>query len=340
MANLAVGSFGMPFSTNSASNTCFNDTTQSQAWDCNIVISGMVITIEKTPDNGNGTADYVVSINCNQTLTAANNVYSYGEQPPLMVKPQVMELVNDTYEPNRGPAYFKMMAFNKTVIIPESFLSASSSSSSSKRASNQFQQMGSFKRKGVAQSGDKPWICTWPDTMLELFIYPNQNSSWYRAPASSAASTTASAATATGKSGIVVAGSYVASSATSTAANAASSSAPFGPVDTGINFIPPPPPYPKVLKLEERRIQGLPEPTCTQVEIQESGAPAKPVLDQSGNPVIVVISENEPPPPGGAFSDKVRRRTLAWQEDDLDHPLYYRDTSNEMSECGCMWFLT
>ncbi|KAK3692484.1 hypothetical protein B0T22DRAFT_475396 [Podospora appendiculata] len=189
LAPLPTGNFSMPLMVPTrSSNTCFNDTTQSKAWGCYFSpMTGMYMTIDKKGANQPG--EYTFSLRCNQSLTLAANFYSYGEQPPQISQPLTLELVTDILEPTRGPAWFKMVPYNKTMILPEAVLSSTGSSSVSGRmirdraarddddSRNGGSRTGDFKRKGVAEQGDKPWICNWPGTYLEVFIYPDQNAS-------------------------------------------------------------------------------------------------------------------------------------------------------------------
>ncbi|KAH8897032.1 hypothetical protein GQ53DRAFT_638324 [Thozetella sp. PMI_491] len=354
---LATGTFGLPLMSNRVSSTCFNDTQQSQAWSCSIVMSGLYLTVLKDPGSSSP-GDYSVNIDCNRSLTIQNNVYSYGEQPPIFPnpKPLPMELVNDTYEPSRGPAWFRMMAYNKTIIIPDNALAPSVFNGQKRGVSNSF-RMGpdDFKRKGVAQIGDKPWICTWPDTFLELFIYPVQNSSWNRPPpmpnsGSDGGSTSGPPPTSTSSSGNPHAAN-TGSPGTNTITTAptptgfggktyTTSSASAASVSSSVSMFPsdqggpsPPPPYPRVIKLEERRISGSPPATCVQVEIKDPGRPAVPVKDKDGNDVTITIAETLPPQSSMAMTDL----SLDGEE---KRSLYNRDAGADLSQCGCIWFLT
>ncbi|KAK2068666.1 hypothetical protein P8C59_003296 [Phyllachora maydis] len=321
LPSLATGTWGMPLMTEQEPNTCFTQTTQSRAWDCNLILSGMQITVDVIP-GGDG----------------AHGPYT----PPVFNQSKPLELVNDTRDPSRGPAWFWMMSFTKEVIVPESFLTPIDSSSDKvrKAALPAYESMGSLRRKGVARIGDKPWICTWPHTFLELFIYATQNSSWYRPPpVSSAASSvmttsTTSARPSIGRSnhgGYEEAMSEQASGSTPTMpVPSSSASGPFGPIDTGNTSPPLLPGYPKVVKVEERRVANAPSPpVCAQVEIGEPGTPAKPVLDSNGNPVTIIIVETEPPPPG------FLQRRLTSGQDSVGHMLHDRDSDSDLSKCGC-----
>ena len=71
---------------------------------------------------------------------------------------------------------------------------------------------------------------------------------------------------------------------------------------------------------------------CEQVEIQDMGLPAKPVI-VDGKPMVVEIIETEregnTPPPG------LEKRSSS--------PLDYRDASGGLdsrNQCSCMWFMT
>ncbi|KAK4209786.1 hypothetical protein QBC37DRAFT_293875 [Rhypophila decipiens] len=326
---LPTGSFGLaPLTPNRVSNTCFNDTTLSQAWNCYFVMASMTVTVDRKPESEGG--EYTVALGCNQSATITNNVYAYGEQPPI-VNPVSMELVTDLLEPNRGPAWFRILPYNKTVILPQHFLSPTGSSPPARikaRALRElYPRMGEFKRKGIAKPGDRPWVCNWPQTFLEIFIYPQQNSSWAsftgRPPPPPLQTSEGQT------SGGLVRKRQQQAATTTPSTTSSTPTSPFGPVDTGPGFVPPLPPYPRVLKLEERRIGGAPMPDCTQWEIQEDGS-AKPALDANGKMIVIQIVENEPPPPGeeGGLGDH-------------SHPfIRRRESGPDVSQCGCMWFLT
>ena len=97
-------------------------------------------------------------------------------------------------------------------------------------------------------------------------------------------------------------------------------------------------PYPRVIKLEERRMStaSAPRAMCTQVEIQGSRQEAKPVLDDRGRPVVIEIEETDYNLPsstesstqgGAAASSAVVGRRGG-------------EVVPDVSPCGCMWYLT
>jgi hypothetical protein len=407
----------MPLMTNRVSSTCFQDPTLSQAWKCNQVISGLQLAVFKDD------RDYLASLDCNHSLTLMNNVYAYGQQPPLIEKPVTLELVEDKFEQHRGPAWFKLLSYNKTVILPEGLLNASGSSQQQARhVASISAGISNFKRKGVAQPGEKPWICNWPNTYLELFIFPQQNSSYSNWPnltesfstsssvkttstSSSTTSFTTSSSTtsAPSPSSTSTEGSYdddpfpdggteqkapgegdtvfhtgfpsgehksnwirgAAHSPESTSSSSSTESTttfatstvtattpgPFGPIDTGDSVPLPPPPYPKVVKLEERRVStsGAPMAQCTQVEIQGPGEEARIVRHHDGRPVVIDLVEAEGFTPGPPTStpDLAKRSSspsFAVEEERIQAMVLSRGDGGapvpDISPCGCIWYLT
>lgn len=363
LPELVTGAFSLPLLTSRVTNTCFNDTTLAQAWNCNVaLVTQVLMTIQKdtrSPED----CDYTISITCNQSLSIANNVYAWGAQPALIPKPLRMELVNDSFQPGRGPAWFKMVPFNKTIVLPEPVLTVSPSMTtrSAARLAREMHAYGAgpsdFKRKGIAQAGDKVWVCTWPETFLEVFIYPMQNSSWAKpfgsgpsgpwptsTPGPSVTPTNGAGADSTpassdgrldgrgeGHDGHWTSPTPNPAATTTTAGDSPSPSPtdPYMPSGTG-GWEMPPPLYPRVVKIEERRVDHSPMPSCRQVEIQGDGQPPKPVKDANGNDVVIWIVENEPPPTGAP------RNAVRGYHD----PFYYRGETSDMSDCGCIWFTT
>jgi hypothetical protein len=385
----------MPLMTNRISSLCFNDTSQSQTWNCNILMfSGLFMNVtSSTQDN----TEYDLAIGCNQSMTIGNNVYWYGEQPPV-ISESPMQLVNDSFELQRGPAWFKMISYNKTIILPEGTLkgpipppaklarmareyqaevpevqprddsspypTASSVSTTTQSSSaSPSSSVPSYLRKSMAMAGDRPWVCVWPETFLEVFIYASQNSSFASAPTnwsmptSWRTSSTATAAPTSFLPGLSVITSAPTIAATPTSGDAGSATASLsseqasgtlGPIDTG-GWTRPPMPYPRVVKLEERRVGNSPPPVCSQIVVQPNHQPAVPAVDDHNRPIVITIAESEPEPDPKMFRrhgddevdeyQAVERNKLNNAEEDEDYAYVLRDVE-EISECGCMWWIT
>lgn len=286
---------------NQAPDTCFNDTSQTSAWSCNIAfpeLMSMQLTITRNaPQLGkDGNYDVILQSNMSNGPPEAQNMLNYGASAPTIMPAMNMELVNDTFDTNRGPAWFRMLPYNKTVLVEEQYLSTGLSA---KKRSGIPPTVGAFQRKGIASEGDRPWLCTWPDTFVEMFIYAEQNSSY--AAASTATITTAPVATAT---------------ATGSGATATSSGS------TEVMSMAHLTAYPRAIKIKERRVNESPRPYCVQVLVKADNT-TEPVTDSNGNEIIIEIEEIE----GSNGMDK------------RDAHLSSRSSSDgDMSDCGCMWF--
>lgn len=302
LAPLAVGSFGLPLMEPSqASRSCFNDSTQAQAWNCNIPGRTFSMNVSMIP-NASEIENYELSL---AAVDPFNSRYIWGTAPPNVSIPISLKLVNDSFEPSRSPAWWLKIAYNKTVIVSENDFKTASSPSKRDWTYTDFPDDGfgptHFKKKSTsAVDGDKPWICTWPETTLEIFIYPSQNSSLVMT--------------------------------TTTTGFPAPTSTATSPSET------PPPgfakPYPRMIKFLERRqsFDFDPPPYCRQVEVYSNGHKDRPVLDEFGRPVIVEIVEN----------DRVRLMEKLANNDkrgDLG-AMKIRDNGLELTDCGCLWWMT
>lgn len=410
LRDLDEGDFALPIASAArSSKTCFNNTFQSNAWSCDIVFSQLMISLTKL--NGNPpTNSYAVNLSCNQSLTINEGRFSYGTQPPCFNENHTMELVTDLYEPELGPAWFFQMPYDKIVILPESFLSLNDASIEASEffshrekrfridSGYSFSESSKFQRKGVADPGEKPWICTWGGTLLEVFIYANQDSVGYMGYTSMSAAGSSYFATATentfargslstatptsslnldiSNDGFILTDgveSVTTVTATTTITNPFGSetedpnaSTTYGQWDTNGPSLPPPP-YPRVVKIEERRLNGFPAliPTCQQFEIFETEA--RPVKDDNGNEIIIEIGETEPEPILMDVDDLIPRyiestvaesskravRITPREFEHLTGGLYSIDrdgnirerskdddilVGQDLSDCGCIWW--
>lgn len=376
---LPAGEFALPLMLTRSPTTCFNDSTQAQAWNCNQVFAQLELHIDQLSETPS-TSQYSMSLTYNDSFTIESNQYSYGMQPPS-VNDVKMLLVTDVNEPTRGPAWAFEVEYNKTVIIPEG-LFPSPGSSSSKRSGGPPPPPGGggfpggdFKRKGLAQSGDKPWICSWGGTILEVFLYPNQNNSQpsivfpdsgpsFTGSGTSSATSTSDASSATSTSSTnddaqhseyrneyqshdrrQATSSPTATTTTSTSATTTVASS--GVFDTSV---PSPsdfqvPFFPRVVKMEERRLAGSPsvQPFCRQYQINSSG-PATPLKDSNGNIIEVKIVEIEPAGNDESHERQSSRKERYVQRSVIDNYLgngiERRQSDSDMSNCGCMWWAT
>lgn len=224
------------------------------------------------PGNPNKTSNYKIKL-CPNSVPM---VYFYGTQPPIMYTEQILNLVNDTQQLQRGPAWYFKVPYNKLVVVPENTLS---SPSNRKRDIIEFQDYSrSFSQKEFAQIGDRLWFCHWNSTILEAFIYVNQSSSSGAQEASMLPPIIDNSATTSLASPSTI---------TTTAPSAATST--LGEIDLNPDILSS---YPKIIKVDERRLASSPPPFCAKMMIKSDGA-AAPVLDEIGEMIIVYLNETE-----------------------------------------------
>ena len=312
------------------------------------------------------TSDYSISLT---TYDNRNNSaipkYPWGAAPPVVAATATMQLVIDSYEPDQGPAWWARIPFNKTVVIGEGRMSAlrrrrrrslnpqtaaaaaallprhahhgrqviSGSDSTTETLPDGDQDFDDLITLGPID-GDRPWICTWPSTVLEVFIYPEQqSSSTHTAPyqerkrqqkrAREHALTDYNLS-----QGPTAQTTQAAASTTNTAAvSTASSPSDWLPFD-GVPVRPEL--FGHVVKFKERRVPDLGSAlaSCRQVEIFNNGQADMPILDDTGRPVVMDIDE----------TDEV-------EDDDEENESDYRKrgaslpSTPELTDCGCMWWV-
>lgn len=170
-----------------------------------------------------------------------------------------MNLVKDLEQAQFGPAWFFQAPYDKIVVVGEKGFTSSKKRGNYDRDDSFYD----FRRKGVAQPGEKPWFCFWNATLLETFIYVNNTSSG----ASAAALTTSSSPSITAAPTTTAPGQYARPS-----------------------FLPT---YPNIIKVEERRIPNSPKPYCNQMQILDDGT-AVPNLDEDGDAIRIELDETVP----------------------------------------------
>ena len=146
--------------------------------------------------------------------------WRYGAQPPELNGPTNLRVVQDKDEWSKGAAYFFNNFYNKTVIVREQDFPGPNVM---KRSILEGRD-SDWTQNQFASVSDKPWFCFWNNTMIEGFIYVSQDDD---------PSDTASNAAPTGSM------------------YGASPTAP--PRHKRDDYQAPGTPYPKVVKIEERR---------------------------------------------------------------------------------------
>jgi len=296
LPTLPTGTYILPITVPSTIQSgCLLNSEQTAAWSCSIAAFPQLdMEVTALPTSDNLTDNEMALTYSNGTPT----VYPYGSLAPLIPQARIMTLVNDSEYPQKGPAWWFQTTYNKIVVVQEDSLYGAGSVS--RRGYGEHTAQSRQYRRGVAQPGENPWFCYWNGTLLEVFVYVNNTS------VAGAQTTTSSTATH--------------SSSVPTIASSGNS----GPSDS--DFLPL---YPKVIKVEERRIPNAPfsiTPYCVQQKINGDGS-ATPLLNSTQQPVIVYLNETDP-----TSAMPLLRRGQLW-------PLQERQESSTTS-CGCAWLAT
>lgn len=265
-----------------------------------------------------------------------NTAIRYGAQPPQLSGVASLTLVRDKDAFNKGPAYWFTQQYTKTVIVHNSDLPGGSPGS--KRAflkrwffdEENLEDSASLQERddssqwtsdSFAKPGDKPWYCFWNGTVLEGFIFIQQDT------AGGSASGTAG---------------YASAAATSMAA------APSAPYAVREKRQAPSnlKPYPMMVKIEERRNPRNPvQPYCQQMQILYNWQ-LNELRDPGSQLIQIPLTENEPlvqhqmqqnqEAPGGPPSSPASPTGMPGRRRAVDK----RTPTGGASSCQCEWMST
>ena len=239
--------------------------------------------------------------------------------------PSPLQLVQDMDDPGRGPAYQFQVMYNKVVIAPAAAFSPTAvpAGSSKTKRDHSHRISEHWHTRHQVSPGDQPWMCYWNSTLVEFFIYIENNAtSWPNASSlgsgtwgqgsttsapSGASATPISSSCSTASEAYGATATHGSSSSASSGSCASNSHDGFGPTSSL-------PSYPYVAKLEERRIPGSPAPYCQKVQILNNGQ-AVPLTDpETGNIYTVNLQETDPGTAAyasvGLTSKAKRKRTI------------------------------
>lgn len=272
--SLPTGAFSLPLGFPQEANPgCLVQANEYSAWSCKMTFAPIILTINNTGVNSDGNAQQRASTRGGASL---DSVIQYGAQAPQLDL-QAMELVMDLDYKSYGPAYHFHTRYDKVVVLRPEELTAGSS-----LRKRQIGDDSSSRQRFTVQPGDYPWYCYWNNTYIEGYIYAEDNSTaatftalptmWpTNSPTSSVTnSATVAAATPpptssptslpTGAAEVVPTSTVARRDA---AADAAASSSRI-------------PPYPRIVKIEERRLPDSPQPYCQRMVLLDNGriAPA------------------------------------------------------------------
>ncbi|MCJ1399462.1 hypothetical protein MMC11_002664 [Xylographa trunciseda] len=260
---LPKGYFGVPLGQPAdVSSSCISQPDQTDTWQC---VSNGYLGMNVLP------ADYdTTQVSINSTVSSAYPFF-YGPQVPTLRGQTSLQLVNDTNDPGRGPAYFFQQNFDKIIVLPDNqFSRASRKRTASEVAKDSYvsdKEMSSFQnRMPPIGAGDQPWFCFWNDTILEGFIYVTENISSSQTNTTDMVQSLLSSAVA----------SPTTASATPTSSSYANSRKHHDKRDpdwpTAVPTI-----YPNVVKIEERRnVTNGVQPYCQQMLVLDDMSVTSP----------------------------------------------------------------
>ncbi|KAF2457861.1 hypothetical protein BDY21DRAFT_342983 [Lineolata rhizophorae] len=299
---LPTGVWNLPFESPEESQyDCIADADAIAAWSCKIedqppakirVIGGQTNSLSG------------ISIS---PMDSSSNAISYGPQiPDLFV--QDLVLVSDLDDTQRGPAWHFQTTYDKIVVLRQEDFTAGLDRAD-KRQLIEVDLDDAFGSRAQVVAGERPWVCIWNSTFVEGFVFVTQNSSAVARSSAleASASTTSSSLSST---------STFPSFTTSTFADTSApdpTTGPSGPryqdddsdddddqtwpglmpfmprdaipTDTVIDL------FPRVVKVEERRIPGNPnQPYCQEMQLLDDQTLA-PVHDENEEPIIYNIPE-------------------------------------------------
>ncbi|ATY65636.1 glucan 4-alpha-glucosidase [Cordyceps militaris] len=272
---LPVGRFSLPqMDGGGTSKLCVNDSRQLAAWSCNMAFR--FYSVDVSPDAGRASIERY-----NLTLKPINSTQSqllWGTQPPYIKDPVKLRLVNDSMQgETRGPAWWTSVSYDKTVVVRQEDLSPMHSKRNwvypglpATIATANSQKSRFSRSKYQPQPGDCMWICTWPQTVLEILIYPGQNVTTDPGPPT---------------------GPSLTMSPVPSRTSSPQDDSNFGNFD--LNQMPQDPlaPYPKLVRLIERRTANSRPATCFGYEMNSRGN-IVPQTNPQGDANQIQISEN------------------------------------------------
>ncbi|EEP82526.1 predicted protein [Uncinocarpus reesii 1704] len=166
---LPTGKFSFPASTlQDNSSNCIPASAYKGTWQCRN--DGYFHYEVQKDEDGNATIMMFNSYN-------VSGRFYYGAQPPIFSEPDYpLELKMDKTNKSLGTAYFFYTAIDKLVIVSEDEFPGPAPDRRRGHSLSQRHWPGLYRRV-YASPGDKPWFCWWNSTLIEVFIYANEDSS-------------------------------------------------------------------------------------------------------------------------------------------------------------------
>ncbi|KAK7547723.1 hypothetical protein IWX49DRAFT_509256 [Phyllosticta citricarpa] len=315
LPDLPLGKFALPIrSPDVSSNECLSISNQNDAWSCDMEGAPIEVNVENPSAKG-----FAAWMN---PLSNASGV-NYGTQVPK-IAPILLDLVEDLDSPSDGPAWHFQTLYDKMVILRHEDLNVNSAGSS-------LQMPPGFLHRGQVAAGETPWLCIWNQTFLETFFYVARNSTAVQA--TPAVTTPLPSATSPSTAPIYSSPTSIEPSTTtvfetSPTVTAYQKRGPPSSIGPSIATSTEDPndlaSYPRLVKLEERRMVTNTAPYCQKMQLLDDG---QLVMwhDSNGDDLTIELSENEDNDNHGSGSgSSSSRRSLTKRNSDG-------------TSCHCQW---
>ncbi|KAF2733098.1 hypothetical protein EJ04DRAFT_439784 [Polyplosphaeria fusca] len=284
---LPSGVFALPLGIPQESNPgCLTQANQYAAWSCKMSFAPLVLTINDTAANNDGNST-IISI---QGIPKPDSPVQYGIQAPALPM-QGMRIVADLDYVAYGPAYHFQTLYDKVVVLNyDDFAAGSGLRVRDKTSRKRDGDKPQYRQRFQVLPGDTPWFCYWNQTFIEGYIYAKDNSSaatrtdwpsaWYTNTYTSTPVASSVPAAATG---------YDGSPATTAPAG---SPVPTPLARRGDSDYPHYSAYPRIVKIEERRLPGAPQPFCVKKRLLDNGIMVEE--QNNGKTISVPLQELDP----------------------------------------------
>jgi hypothetical protein len=288
MASIPTGPFALPMGMPQESNPgCLTQANQFSAWSCKMTFAPLVITVNETIVDG----DTIQVASMSAGPSVPKNTILYGLQTPILdTKP--LDLVIDLDYKAYGPAYHFSARYDKLVILPPEQLNLGSAITP--------RQEVKYRQRFEVKPGDYPWYCFWNDTYIEGYIYVQDNSTaasftsfpteWPTPSASTLSTVAVNALTVTATTTDTVSVDIIESATPTPTASQARKNPRDSPPDDPPSRMPP---YPRTVKIEERRLANSPQPYCQQMVLLDNGQIAT-APGPNDSPIRIWLQESDP----------------------------------------------
>lgn len=272
---IPTGAYALPLGiAQESSKNCLALVNQAAAWSCQMTFAPLVLSINYTKDDK---PSPIASVALPAKAIEEDYYIQYGVQAPdLGTRP--MQLVLDLDFQRYGPAYHFSTSYDKLVILSDDELFPDSTPPAMRKRGED--EKPRFKHRFQVKPGDFPWFCWFNQTYIEGYVYVENNSTaasftnfQTSEPTSSPMEPTGSVAASTPLETGFHSHSLTSETSTSSSSTATQTGMPIVPreaEDKSSRLVP----YPRIVKIEERRLPNTPQPYCQRMHLLENGVMA------------------------------------------------------------------